>query len=399
MTVKKTGRKRLVAAGALLTALCLCCVSVGITVGQLPDELTVSRTSALTESTSLCTFLPTRLAYSGSRQASARLFGLIPLKTLPVRTASPVRVKLGGTLFGVKMYTDGVMVVGLSDFECRGRSRNPAREAGMEEGDLIRSVNGQRMYRSDDFSEIAEHTDKEMKLEVVKQDGSWQKMTLIPLYSDADGCRKTGMWVRDSAAGIGTLTYIEPESGTFGGLGHGICDSDTLRMIPVRGGEIVEAEWIDVKRGVKGDAGEIRGCLGAGTLGNIRSNTLCGMFGQYTAALPDEPENEYEVAVRQEVRVGAAQVYCTVDSSGKPRFYDIEIQKINYRAGEQAKNMIVKVTDPKLLDKTGGIVHGMSGSPIVQNGKLVGAVTHVFVNDPTCGYGIFAENMLRAGEG
>ena len=399
MRVKKTGRKRRIAAGALLTALCLCCVSVGITVGQLPDELTVSRTSALTQSTPLCTFLPTRLAYSGSRQASAKLFGLIPLKTLPVRTASPVRVKLGGTLFGVKMYTDGVMVVGLSDFGSGGRSRNPAREAGMEEGDLIRSVNGQRVYRSDDFSETAERCEGEMTLEVVGQDGISRNVTLMPLYSDADGCRKTGMWVRDSAAGIGTLTYIEPESGAFGGLGHGICDSDTLRMIPVRSGEIVEAEWIDVKRGVKGEAGEIRGCLGAGTLGKIRSNTVCGMFGQYTAELPCDGQDEYEVAVRQEVRAGGAQVYCTADCSGKPRFYDIEIQKINYRAGEQAKNMIVKVTDPELLDKTGGIVQGMSGSPIVQNGKLVGAVTHVFVNDPACGYGIFAENMLRAEDG
>lgn len=395
MSAKKQKTKGKMLLGLLMAAVCLFSASVGITVGQLPHELTVSRSVAASGKTELSTFLPTQVEYGGSQQAAARLFGLIRLKTLPVRMASPVKVRLGGTLFGVRMYSDGVMVVGLSDFSSEGRSANPAREAGITEGDVIRSVNGRKVYRSAEFSEIAEHADASITLDVLKRDGKLRKITLTPLYSDGDRCLKTGMWVRDSAAGIGTLTYIHPESGAFGGLGHGICDSDTQSIIPVHGGEIVEAEFIDVKRGVKGIAGEIRGWLGTETLGKLSDNTVCGMFGQYTAALPEG--DDYEVAMKQEIRTGKAQVLCTVDGSGVPRFYGIEIEKINYNAGEQAKNMIVRVTDEDLLNKTGGIVQGMSGSPIVQDGKLVGAMTHVFVNDPTCGYAIFAENMLRMG--
>lgn len=367
--------------------------SVGITIKQLPDELTVNTSGKAV----LSTLLPTEVEYSDQSgdAAAARLFGLIKLKTMNIHVTSPAKVRLGGTLFGVKMYSDGVMVVGLSDFSSNGKSTNPAREAGIHKGDIIKSVNGKSVYTNSEFSDIIEHSGGQIELEIMSGDGVetlTKKISLTPQYSDADKCLKTGMWVRDSAAGIGTLTYIDPKSGTFGGLGHGICDTDTQNMIPIHGGDIVEAEFSDVKRGVKGAAGEIRGYLGTQKLGEIGSNTICGTFGRYTAALPEG--KDYEVAMKQEIKVGKAKILCTVESGGKPKFYDIEIEKINYNVSEPAKNMIITVTDEELLQKTGGIVQGMSGSPIVQNGKFVGAVTHVFINNPACGYAIFAENMV-----
>lgn len=384
--------------GKLLVSLCLAAgvgffsSSVGITMRQLPDELTVVTSGKA----NLSTFLPTEVEYSGHSdgKAAARLFGLIKLKTMTVNIAAPAKVQLGGTLFGVKMYSDGVMVVGLSDFISDGKSTNPAREAGIHKGDIIKSVNGQPVYTNSEFSEIIEHSNGAVELDILSDSGAERhesKVTLTPQYSDADQGLKTGMWVRDSAAGIGTLTYIDTQNGTFGGLGHGICDTDTQAIIPIHGGDIVEAEFTDVKRGVKGAAGEIRGYLGSQKLGEISSNTICGTFGQYTAAIPQG--KEYRVAMKQEIKTGKAKILCTVESGSKPKFYDIEIERINYNISEPAKNMIITVTDEELLKKTGGIVQGMSGSPIVQNGRFVGAVTHVFVNNPACGYAIFAENM------
>lgn len=393
MPFKKHKRK-----GKWLLSLCLAAAvgflssSVGITMRQLPDELTVVTSGKA----NLSTFLPTEVEYGhhAGEKAAARLFGLIKLKTLPVRLAEPAKVRLSGTLFGVKMYSDGVMVVGLSDFLSEGQSTNPAREAGIRTGDIIQSVNGRQVYTNSEFSQIVEQSDGALALKILSGSGAEQQektVTLTPRYSDADKGLKTGMWVRDSAAGIGTLTYIDAKNGTFGGLGHGICDTDTQVIIPIHGGDIVEAEFTDVKRGVKGAAGEIRGYLGTKKIGEISTNTICGTFGQYTAAIPDG--KDYEVAMKQEIKTGKAKILCTVESGQTPKFYDIEIERINYNISEPAKNMIIKVTDEQLLKKTGGIVQGMSGSPIVQNGKFVGAVTHVFVNNPACGYAIFAENM------
>ena len=213
----------------------------------------------------------------------------------------------------------------------------------------------------------------------------------MPATSDSDGSLKTGMWIRDSAAGIGTLTYIDPESGRFGGLGHGICDADTREIVPVHDGEIVSANISGIKRGVRGSAGEIRGYLSGDTLGKLENNTVCGAFGSFTSDMP--ASREYDVALKQEVRQGKAKLMCSVEPDGKPRMYDVVINRINY-GGNPAKNMIITVTDKKLLEKTGGIIQGMSGSPLVQDGKFIGAVTHVFVNDPASGYAIFAENMI-----
>ena len=230
-----------------------------------------------------------------------------------------------------------------------------------------------------------------VEIEMTESDGSRKNVRLTPAFSDDDGCLKTGMWVRDSAAGIGTLTYIDPESGSFGGLGHGICDADTHDIIPINEGEIFPACVMGIKKGVRGSAGEIRGYLVEEEIGVLYDNTPYGTFGRYTAVLPGL--KAYEAAVKQEIRRGKAQILCTVTPDGQPRLYDAVIEKINY-SGDAARNMIIRITDDALLEHTGGIIQGMSGSPIIQNGKFVGAVTHVFVNAPSRGYAIFAENML-----
>ena len=364
-----------------------------ITVRQLPDDLIVHNDG----NARLATFLPVSVEINEENADSARakLFGMVKLKDVGIHREEPKKVLLAGTLFGLRMYSDGVMVVGLSDFDSGGRKVNPAKESGISRGDMIRSANGRRIYTNEEFADAVKNSKGALTLELTDKNGKNRHVRLIPADSDADGCLKTGMWVRDSAAGIGTLTFIDPENGTFGGLGHGICDADTHEIVPIHEGEIVSAEIGSIRRGVRGSAGEIRGYLGGEELGVLEKNTLCGAYGQYTSALPTL--KEYETAPKQEIRQGKAKILCTVQTDGRPRLYDVVIKRINY-SGDPAKNMIITVTDEKLLKETGGIIQGMSGSPLIQNGKFIGAVTHVFVTDPTSGYAIFAENMLRQQE-
>lgn len=377
------------AVALLMTVIAGMAVSALITWKQLPDELTVHSAG----NARLTTLLPVSVDISDadSDYAEAKLFGIVGVKNVSLRKQSPRKVLLAGTLFGLRMYSDGVMVVGLSDFRSDGAKVNPARDSGIRCGDVIQSADGIDVTSNAEFAGIIQTADGTVELGITRSDGSKKSVRLTPAFSDADGCLKTGMWVRDSAAGIGTLTYIDPENGSFGGLGHGICDVDTHDMIPIHDGEIFSACVMGIKRGVRGSAGEIRGYLSGESLGVLRNNTQYGTFGLYTAELPQL--TEYEAAVKQEIRQGKAQILCTVTSDGKPRLYDAVIEKINY-SGEPTKNMIIRVTDDALLEQTGGIIQGMSGSPIIQSGKFIGAVTHVFVNTPSRGYAIFAENML-----
>lgn len=364
--------------------------AVLITIRQLPDELVVHQSGKA----QLNTFLPVSVEISDchSDSAKAKILGMVGVKEVGIRTEKPKKVILAGTLFGLRMYSDGVMVVGLSDFQSGGRSVNPAKDSGISQGEIIRSANGRRIFTNVEFAKAVMNSNGTLPLELVGKDGHSRSVTITPMKSDTDDCLKTGMWVRDSAAGIGTLSYIDPETEEFGGLGHGICDADTHEIIPLHDGEIVSAQISGIKRGVKGSAGEIRGYLTCDELGTLESNTICGTFGTYTA-VPQE-QKTIDVALKQEVRQGKAKLLCTVDSDGKPKQYDVVIKRINY-GGDPANNMIITVTDQELLKKTGGIIQGMSGSPLIQDGRFIGAVTHVFVNDPTSGYAIFAENMLQ----
>ena len=200
------------------------------------------------------------------------------------------------------------------------------------------------------------------------------------------------MWVRDSTAGIGTLTFYDQKSQCFGGLGHGICDADTYELMPLRTGDILPVTISGVTKGMRGTPGELRGYFSDDeAIGSLGANTSCGVFGM----LEQEPVGTVtQIGLKQSVQTGEVQILTTIDNEG-PKYYSAVLESINYHGDQEGKNFVLRITDSKLLEKTGGIVQGMSGSPIIQNGKLIGAVTHVFVNDPTRGYGIFAENMLN----
>ncbi|MBQ4538737.1 MAG: SpoIVB peptidase [Oscillospiraceae bacterium] len=315
------------------------------------------------------------------------------IKTVSVQVVEPDTVIPAGTPFGIKMFTDGVMVVGLSDIDLAGKNVNPAKNAGIKTGDIIISIDGKKVYYNEDVGEIVGVANgKAMQIKYIR-DGN-EKTTVLTPVKDENGSYRAGMWVRDSSAGIGTMTFYDPQSGCFGGLGHAICDVDTGEMMPLSSGEAVDVTITGVNRGSSGFPGELKGSFSSNkVIGELNKNDKTGIYGScLTAPAQHKP---VPIATRTELHPGEAQIYCTV-SGNTPQSYDVMIEKVSLADSGSTKNMVVRITDPDLLQVTGGIVQGMSGSPIIQDGKLVGAVTHVFVNDPTRGYGIFIENMLDA---
>lgn len=290
----------------------------------------------------------------------------------------------GGMAFGVQIRTKGVMVVGLTKTE-RG---SPAEEAGIRVRDLILAIDGKEVGSADEVTEAIRNSGGKALTVTVLRCGKTATHTLKP-ERGPDGGYKAGIWIRDSTAGIGTVTFIDPSDGKFGGLGHGICDTDTGELMPLRTGTVTDVTIAGVKKGVRGVPGELKGYLNAEEEGTLFSNTTVGVFGQLYE-IPDE--SPLPAADRNEVREGPAEIRCTLDGNGVGT-YRVELSAVN-RSGSTGKNFIITVTDPELIEKTGGIVQGMSGSPVIQNGKLIGAVTHVLVSDPQKGYGIFIDTML-----
>ena len=230
---------------------------------------------------------------------------------------------------------------------------------------------------------------------MIKRNESQFSVKLTPIYSNTDKVYKIGIWIRDSSAGIGTLTYYDPETNVVAGLGHGICDTDTGELVPCESGQFVGAEIVGIKKSSKDVTGELQGVFSGGVTAEIACNEMTGVFG--FANKPIASANTMEIALKQEIKQGKAQILTTLDG-GQPQYYDCVIKKVYHNDSSKIKNMVIEVTDPDLIAKTGGIVQGMSGSPLIQNGKLIGAVTHVLVDDPTKGYAIFAENMLETAQ-
>ncbi|MBR5478737.1 MAG: SpoIVB peptidase [Clostridia bacterium] len=301
-------------------------------------------------------------------------------------------VPIGHTT-GIKMFSKGVIVVGTTEVLTERDSVSPS--DGIKKGDVITKVNGIGIEKSEDFQEVIRKSGgKPVKLTVLH--GDREKQFLLTPAKDMEGEYKLGLWVRDSMAGIGTITFYHPQSGTFGALGHGICDSDTGVLIPFRKGSVMESTVDDVKKGVEGEPGELKGNYNlSGDYGILMDNTNSGIFGKVKRGMEFGSEKPIPVAKKSEVKCGPATILSNIEGDNVEE-YKIEIVKI-YPSGENdTKNMMIKICDKNLIEKTGGIVQGMSGSPILQNGKIVGAVTHVLVNDPCRGYGIFIENMLAA---
>ena len=323
----------------------------------------------------------------------------------------PESVYTGGMPFGVKFYTEGILVVGFCDVDVTSagggtRNVNPARDAGLRTRDVIVGVNGEMPICAASLTKaVEESAGKPITLTVKrgvpshsakKQPGAESRtaeltVTVTPVKSVSENRYKTGLWVRDSGAGIGTVTFILPESKAFAGLGHGICDGDTGDLIPMQRGQVTDVTVSGIERGEAGDPGAIKGYFAPGKTGSLMGNTECGVYGVFTQ-IPDTATTRLPVGKRQELCEGDATILCTLDN-GRVGQYRVKITSID-RTATGSKCFTLTVTDPALIEKTGGIVQGMSGSPVIQNGKLMGAVTHVLISDPTAGYGIFAENML-----
>ena len=329
---------------------------------------------------------------STNTEVQYKLFDLIPVKTVTAEAYKHLQVYPGGMPFGVKFFTSGVLVVGVSDIECNGKQVNPAEEAGLRQKDIITHIDGRELADAKALTEAVEASEgKPMKLTCLRGSEKFD-VTVTPMISTGEGKYKTGILVRDSGAGIGTVSFILPDSNYFVGLGHGICDSDTGNLVPIRRGTVVDVTISGITKGISGTPGEIKGFFSAGKKGTLLGNTDCGVYGILSEKPATVCEEPMSIALKDEIREGEAYILCTLDTGGICQ-YAVELSDINRNATE-GKCFTVKVTDERLLDKTGGIVQGMSGSPIIQNGKLVGAVTHVLINDPTRGYGIFVENML-----
>ena len=326
----------------------------------------------------------------GSYQTTLSLGGWLPIKTIRAQVTARPTVTVCGTPFGVKMFSEGALVVGFSDLNTADGTVNPAKRAGLRLGDRVIRLGETETETNDAVHEALEAAQGQPLELVYVRDGEQRQTTLTPVWDADAGQWRAGMWVRDSSAGVGTMTFVDEENGVFAGLGHPISDSDTGESVALRSGEIVPCQIMDCVRGTVGSPGELKGrFLSTHALGTICINGENGVYGTTRAAFSGE---KMEMAFAQEVVPGDAEIWTTV-SGETPQAYRVRIEKVSDAA--PGRNMVLRVTDRRLLASTGGIVQGMSGSPIVQNGRLVGAVTHVLVNDPTRGYGIFAETMLR----
>ena len=325
----------------------------------------------------------------GSYQTTLALGGWLPVKTVRTIVTDRAEVIVCGMPFGVKMFSEGALVVGFSSIEQNGTMVSPAKAAGLRLGDRVICIGETTTENNDAVKDALEAAAGPVEVVYIR-DGEQRQTTLTPLWDAASGQWRAGMWVRDSSAGVGTLTFADPERGVFAGLGHPISDSDTGASIALRSGEIVPCEITGCSKGTAGSPGELKGrFLSAHAIGSIRINGENGVYGTTRTRFSGRP---MPVAFAQEVMTGEAEIWTTV-AGETPRSYRVTIEKIN--DADLRRNMVIRVTDKELLAATGGIVQGMSGSPVVQNGRLVGAVTHVLVNDPTRGYGIFAQTMLR----
>lgn len=325
----------------------------------------------------------------GSYQTTLALGGWLPVKTVRTIVTDRAEVIVCGMPFGVKMFSEGALVVGFSSIEQDGAMVSPAKAAGLRLGDRVICIGETTTENNDAVKDALEAAAGPVEVVYIR-DGEQRQTTLTPLWDAASGQWRAGMWVRDSSAGVGTLTFADPERGVFAGLGHPISDSDTGASIALRSGEIVPCEITGCSKGTAGSPGELKGrFLSAHAIGSIRINGENGVYGTTRTRFSGR---SMPVAFAQEVMTGEAEIWTTVEGE-TPRSYRVTIEKIN--DADPRRNMVIRVTDKELLAATGGIVQGMSGSPIVQNGRLVGAVTHVLVNDPTRGYGIFAQTMLR----
>lgn len=332
----------------------------------------------------------------GTNNLNLNLFGTIPVKEVNVNVIPKTMVVPLGNAIGMKLYTKGVLVVGMSQIETdKNEKKKPYENSGIEQGDTILEINNNIVGNTEELiKEVENSKGNTINIKYLRDDKTMQT-DITPVKSK--NTYKIGLWVRDAAAGVGTLTFYEPSTNLFMALGHGISDIDTEEIVNIANGELVTANIVSITKGRKGYPGEIRGTIDEGkTIGTIYKNTNFGVYGMVKNKnyLEADLTQEMEVAPRNEIKEGKAQIICQLENSAKKK-YDIEIEKVYINNNQNNKSMLIKITDKELLEKTGGIIQGMSGAPIIQEGKFVGAVTNVLVDDPTQGYGVFADIMIK----
>lgn len=320
---------------------------------------------------------------------------ILPVSAADITSGSPTadeHAKMliaAGVPFGVRLHTDGVIIVNLTKVGSGEGASSPARDAGLCKGDVIISIGGERVSSAKALCDIVERNGGELSI-TVRREGK-EKTFAVKSALGADGKYKIGVLARDNAAGIGTVTFIDPETGVFAGLGHGICDGETGALVPISYGTCEEVSLTDIIKGKKGAPGELRGYFTGKKTGKIIKNSYAGVVGALCGVPTELASAVYPATGKGKVHSGKAKIIATVDGGGRAE-YEINISSVDESSGQ--KNFTVEITDESLIAKTGGIVQGMSGSPIIQDGYLVGAITHVMISEPTKGYGILIENML-----
>ena len=333
----------------------------------------------------------------GKTTMKVSLFDNLFIKNMEVDVLPRTKVIPVGTIAGVKLYTSGILVVGMSEIEgIDNKKHKPYLNSGIEEGDTIISIDNNKISSTDELINVVNQSKgKNLSIEYV-HDNEAATCSITPVQTSMNQY-KLGLWVRDSAAGVGTVTFIEPKTKEFGALGHGITDIDTEELINIESGEFITTRILNIAKGQSGNPGKIQGTIdGQKNIGIISKNTKFGIYGvvEDLSAINIDYSKEMDLALREEIREGKAKILCNIDGT-TPKEYDIEIQRIYRENNYDNKSMKIKVVDEELLNKTGGIIQGMSGSPIIQNGKFIGAVTHVLVNNPTEGYAVFGDIMLK----
>lgn len=334
------------------------------------------------------------VSQNGSYQIRCKWLGVLPLKTIKVHTVEKQEVLVSGSPVGIYMETKGVLVIDSGEITDREGIRRTPAEHIIQSGDYICEIDGKVLTGKKQLLQLVrENQGEPMELQVIRHQETI-KLEMTPVETE-DGSYKLGIWVRDNIQGIGTLTYVEP-NGTFGALGHGISDADTGERLEISDGDLYRADILSIRKGTAGTPGELRGVINyreENRIGTICGNSQYGIRGQMEPGKYTESMKKIPTGLKQEIQTGKAEIRCDIGDG--IREYQCEILEIDSNARDTNKCFVLRITDDDLLSRTGGIVQGMSGSPVLQNGKLIGAITHVFVNDPTKGYGIFIENMME----
>lgn len=334
------------------------------------------------------------VSQNGSYQIRCKWLGVLPLKTIKVHTVEKQEVLVSGSPVGIYMETKGVLVIDSGEITDREGIRRTPAEHIIQSGDYICEIDGKVLTGKRQLMQLVrENQGEPMELQVIRHQETI-KLEMTPVETE-DGSYKLGIWVRDNIQGIGTLTYVEP-NGTFGALGHGISDADTGERLEISDGDLYRADILSIRKGTAGTPGELRGVINyreENRIGTICGNSQYGIRGQMEPGKYTESMKKIPTGLKQEIQTGKAEIRCDIGDG--IREYQCKILEIDSNAKDTNKCFVLRITDDDLLSRTGGIVQGMSGSPVLQNGKLIGAITHVFVNDPTKGYGIFIENMME----